>query len=48
MNSKKNKNALRKEFWELAKFQYPTHQIMLRGKALQALTFRDSYVVEGY
>ncbi len=36
-------NITREAFWELAKFKYPTHQIVFcSGKALKTLTFKGS------
>lgn len=36
----------REEFWEKARFSYPTHQVMLAKGALPFLHFEESYVVE--
>lgn len=36
----------RENFWSLAKFKFPTHQISFHTeKALQCLTFNRSYIV---
>ena len=36
----------REEFWRLCRFDYPTHQVMLRGAALDCLEFVESYALE--
>lgn len=36
----------RETFWELCRFDYPTHQTMLRGDALKELSFVESYTLE--
>ncbi len=36
----------RDEFWRLARFSYPTHQVMLADAALSFLRFEEAYVVE--
>ena len=35
----------REEFWRLCRFDYPTHQVMMRGNALEELEFLESYLV---
>ena len=39
-------NITRQDFWELAAFRYPTHQVMIRNDALQCLEYMDSYEVK--
>lgn len=41
-----NGNITREAFWVLAKFKYPTHQIVFcTEKALESLTFKASYEI---
>ncbi len=39
-------NVSREAFWELVKFNYPTHQICFNtGKSLKTLTFKGSEIL---